>query len=52
MPATWAENIVELELKLSNQNGRENQTKMRWVLSAKKNIRSVNKIVSRGGTLL
>ena len=28
--ATWAENAVKFELKISNKNGRGNQTKMRW----------------------
>ena len=33
VPATWTENGVKFELKLSNQIGREHQKQTRWVWS-------------------
>ena len=43
--AAWDENAVELELKLSDENGRRKQTKKRWGWGGKYNrndIESVN----------
>ena len=46
MPATSAENVIKFELKHSNQNERENQTKSRRVWNGRRNVESVNKIES------
>ena len=34
---TWTENAIKFELKPSNKNGRENQTKTRWEWSGRHN---------------